>query len=628
MISHDRAQELISARMDTPLTPAEHRELQGHLASCTACRDFVMQSDEIARSLQLMPRLGPSPIVSREVMAAISAESTNWGWLGRALQTLSSPGMAVASSLALVVALPSALLVALNAPGGNNPGQGVEPQGTLAALVEQPFPTEVPTVAPTAKPTEPRTLAQEQTTGDPTPPAGRTISTKTPTQPTTAPTPRPTATAVPIVPVTAGEQVPNEAPVIAPSDSEVPVEEAPVNDPSLAMAGEPEASADLAQAAEPVVEEQPAENVDTGEAVEPAPSEAEPVAETDNTTQEGDGGRKDNGRKDTPEEVATEPEPTRPIGPVPAEAIRALEGAGGAAPDIHLPPAPIDPLLPDQSFLPETPSPEWEGTPTPESDPATESEAPQLAEDWSDELDIADLAPEAPVLAEAPDVSTSETEKRNKDGEKRDKSSKDGNSHEQQQAAFIEEPMAWSGQPIEPQQSAEQPVELQQTTDVPADAATTTTGEATDPAATSATEPVAAGEPERQIDPATGMEIDPATGYLIDPTTGYLLDVVNDRIIDPRTSFEVHPMTGLLIEPATGALLDPNTLVVVIPPGFGDDQPQYVPGSDEMHGDIETVVDDTYNSASIQLIPPTDGPVQPVGEIVVPTESGEAVEIS
>ena len=44
MISHDRAQELISARMDAPLTPAEHRELQRHLAACDSCRDFVSQA--------------------------------------------------------------------------------------------------------------------------------------------------------------------------------------------------------------------------------------------------------------------------------------------------------------------------------------------------------------------------------------------------------------------------------------------------------------------------------------------------------------------------------------------------------------------------------------------------------
>ena len=125
-----------------------------------------------------------------------------------------------------------------------------------------------------------------------------------------------------------------------------------------------------------------------------------------------------------------------------------------------------------------------------------------------------------------------------------------------------------------------------------------------------------------------GMEIDPATGYLIDPTTGYLLDRVHGRVIDPRTSYEVHLQTGLLIDPATGALLDPNTLAVVVPAGFGSGSPAYDPGSPEMRGQIETVVDDNYNNASIRMEPATDGPVQPIGEIVVPTETGDAVEIS
>jgi hypothetical protein len=47
-----------------------------------------------------------------------------------------------------------------------------------------------------------------------------------------------------------------------------------------------------------------------------------------------------------------------------------------------------------------------------------------------------------------------------------------------------------------------------------------------------------------------------------------------------------------------------------------------------MRGAIETVVDDTYDNATYKVIPPTDGPTQPVDEIVVPTEAGEAREIS
>ena len=228
------------------------------------------------------------------------------------------------------------------------------------------------------------------------------------------------------------------------------------------------------------------------------------------------------------------------------------------------------------------------------------------------------------MVAEAPDVTTSETDNVNKKG-KRDKSNKDGDSFEQQQSAFSEEPMGWSSAPLDVPQS----IDVQQTADVPVEDPAAASGQTGDAAVVDQSiAPAQVEEVPLEVDAATGMQIDPATGYLIDPTTGYLLDRVNGRIIDPRTSFEVHPMTGLLIDPASGALLDPNTLVVVIPAGFGDDQPGYVPGSDEMHGQIEAVVDDTYNNASIKLEPPTDGPVQPIGDIVVPTTSGDALEIS
>src|SRR3954470_65660 len=136
MISHDRAQELISARMDASLTAADHHELQRHLATCDSCRDFVSQADELARGLQVLPRVAPSPAVSRAVMAAVRADTPAWGWLRRSLQALSSPGMAVASGLALVVALAGALIITLNAPGRGNPA--IEPESTIAAVAIAP----------------------------------------------------------------------------------------------------------------------------------------------------------------------------------------------------------------------------------------------------------------------------------------------------------------------------------------------------------------------------------------------------------------------------------------------------------------------------------------------------------
>src|SRR5215207_5198789 len=166
----------------------------------------------------------------------------------------------------------------------------------------------------------------------------------------------------------------------------------------------------------------------------------------------------------------------------------------------------------------------------------------------------------------------------------------------------------------------------------PAPEETTTT--ATEPAsaapASETTAATASGEPAPapQYDPVTGLAIDPATGLLIDPVSGYLIDLVSGLFFDRRTGYQVHPMTGLLIEPTTGAQLDPVTLAVVIPAGFGTDTPDYNPGSGEMRGTIETVVDDTYDHATYKVEPPTDGPVQPIDEIVVPTTAGEAIERS
>src|SRR5215213_11419358 len=151
MISHDRAQELISARMDMPLMPADHHELQRHLATCNSCRDFAGRADDLAQGLQVLPRLAASPAVSRAVMASVWADTPTWGWLRRTLQALSSPGMAVASGLALVVVLAGTLVIALNAPGSDS-NLVAEPESTIAAVAIAPIPTEAPTRIPTTAP--------------------------------------------------------------------------------------------------------------------------------------------------------------------------------------------------------------------------------------------------------------------------------------------------------------------------------------------------------------------------------------------------------------------------------------------------------------------------------------------
>ena len=94
------------------------------------------------------------------------------------------------------------------------------------------------------------------------------------------------------------------------------------------------------------------------------------------------------------EEPAAEPVATEAI---PDEAIAALESAG-ATTDVYLPPAAPLPMPPSQAFLPITPTPVSDGTPTPE--PETQADAPQLAEDWSDDSGVTALVPEAPQVTE------------------------------------------------------------------------------------------------------------------------------------------------------------------------------------------------------------------------------------
>jgi hypothetical protein len=610
MISHDRAEELISARLDAPLSAADHQAVQAHLAICPNCRAFAAQADALVRGLNALPTLAPSPIVTRGVMAAIASENSGWDWLRRSVRLLSSPGLAVASGLALTIALAATLLITLNAPRG---GTGSQPEGTIAAVAVAPLPTERPT-----EPPPPPTVAPTATTAP-----QRAVEPARTVQPAKTPTPRPTATSVPIeqvaVPVT------NQQPAVEPGSA--PVEQPPIEpaagDATLAMAPA-DAAADTSTSttdmAQEAVQEQPA---------------------NDQSDQRGKGGGRkassDAGSQEAaPTEAAAAPM-TEPV-QVPEQAINAMNDAG-TSPDAYLPPAPLAPAPPQQAFLPITPTPVDDGTPTPQYDP--ESGVPQLAEDSSGDLGVAALAPDAPS---GTTVDNGEVKSRNK----HDKSTKDGKAAEQQQAAFMAEPMGWSMSPVLLMQTVENPdgtgtaptdTTSGETTDAPAAPADTSTaptdtttaptdatGETAAPAETT-TETTASDQP-LQIDPATGLAIDPRTGLLIDPRTGYLLDPATGLIYDPRTGYQVHPMTGLLIDPISGAQLDPVTLAVVIPPGFGSDQPAYVPGSPSMRGDIENVVNTTYDNATIQIAPPTDGPVQPVDEIIIPTQAGDAVEIS
>ena len=252
--------------------------------------------------------------------------------------------MAVASGLALVVALAGALIIALNAPGRERQSRA-EPESTIAAVAVAPLPTEAPTEIPTTEPEPTATRAPLRTVAPaPTKEAART------------PTPRPTATRVAIV--AAAE--PTAAPVIEPAIIEEPIIEPVAEDPALAMAEEP-----VDTGAWPSLLRPPSR---------PPSDEGASAADAAPAIDDGEHGPT-SGRKDSADEACRGA--ARRHEAIPDEAIAALESAG-ATTDIYLPPAAPLPMPPSQAFLPITPTPVSDGTPTPE--PETQAEAPQLAD--------------------------------------------------------------------------------------------------------------------------------------------------------------------------------------------------------------------------------------------------------
>ena len=134
MISHDRAQELISSRLDGPLDPVSNRALLTHLATCPACRRFAENSEMLARGLRDLPHLTPSPRVSRGVMERIEGGRSFWPSFGR-FRLASSPVLAVASTLVLIAALAFTIRLALNPPGDGGPErQGMQGMQTAPVL--------------------------------------------------------------------------------------------------------------------------------------------------------------------------------------------------------------------------------------------------------------------------------------------------------------------------------------------------------------------------------------------------------------------------------------------------------------------------------------------------------------
>lgn len=140
MLSHAEAQALVSARLDGPLDSVAERVLNAHLATCPSCRAFNRSAGQLARSLQGLPYLPPSPAVSRAVLEHVNAPRSPWSRL--ALPGFSN-ALPALSAVALVVIFVGTFAVlrmlddderdreTLNAPTTNNVAQS-PPTATAA----------------------------------------------------------------------------------------------------------------------------------------------------------------------------------------------------------------------------------------------------------------------------------------------------------------------------------------------------------------------------------------------------------------------------------------------------------------------------------------------------------------
>ncbi|MFM9107011.1 MAG: zf-HC2 domain-containing protein [Chloroflexota bacterium] len=262
MISHDRAQFLISDSLDAPLALADQQALAAHLAGCPGCRRFADQMGAAVARIHAIPQLPASAVVTRGVLERIDDGPPSFAWLRRGGLLLGSPAVAAAGAAALVAALAGTIYLAVS-PGMN---PDAEPRATISAVAVAPedatataAPSVVaaPSIPPTAVPTEAPAIAAAPPSPTPAPaptrapevvvtiapqPAATATAVPRPTEP-----PRPTATAEPAVRRAApGEATRPPQPAVAAAPP------APTEAPQIAMAQEAPPAVDAAPDVAPV----------------------------------------------------------------------------------------------------------------------------------------------------------------------------------------------------------------------------------------------------------------------------------------------------------------------------------------------------------------------------------------
>ncbi len=114
----ERMENRLIAYLDGRASQAERREVEDHLAACTACRTRAEEFRRLWNVLDEVPMEEPLPTFDARVRARIAAEPARpsvWSWL------VPSPRLAFAVSLLLILSVWISSLPPANPPAASTP---------------------------------------------------------------------------------------------------------------------------------------------------------------------------------------------------------------------------------------------------------------------------------------------------------------------------------------------------------------------------------------------------------------------------------------------------------------------------------------------------------------------------
>lgn len=182
--------ELLSAMLDSAVTPTEQQRIDRHLAACPRCREALAELEKTVALLRQQERVEPPPWLTTRIMARIAEEAapkpTFW-------QRLFQPWP-------VKVPLQALALVALCITGYYLTRENLK-QVDFAAPAGEPAPTPAPAPAPAleAAPSAAPPTLQEQKALPPTVPTTSTPAPAPPLPAPAAPEPPPRAKSAPVM---------------------------------------------------------------------------------------------------------------------------------------------------------------------------------------------------------------------------------------------------------------------------------------------------------------------------------------------------------------------------------------------------------------------------------------------